>query len=103
MLPPSVIRLLEDLGHDAVIPVQLGAHDLPDDELVRLAAAGGRVVVTENASDFATVTDCPVVFVLKSWWPSGSLPSRLAGALDRWAQQNPEPAPWAHWLPAGLR
>lgn len=59
---------------------------------MRLAIARGTVVVTENAGGFATVTDCPVVFVPESWWPSGSLPSRVAGALDRWAQENPEPA-----------
>jgi hypothetical protein len=80
----------------------LGAHNLPDEVLIQLAGAEGRVIVTENASDFAAA-DGSVVFVRKSWWPQGSLTSRLAMALDRWAEANPEPGPWPHWLPADLR
>jgi len=81
----------------------LGAHTLPDEVLVQLASADGRVIVTENASDFAAVTDCAVLVVRKSWWPTRSLAPRLASALDRWAVANPERGPWAHWLPADLR
>jgi hypothetical protein len=103
MLPPSVAELLDALGHDCTTPSVLGAHNLPDDALAQLACADDRVIVTENASDFATVTDCPVLFVLKSWWPAGSLASNLALALDRWAKANPEPGPWPHWLPDDLR
>lgn len=103
MLPPSTVELLEDLGHDATTPSMLGAHNLPDDVLVQLASAEDRVIVTENASDFAAVTDCAVLFVLKSWWPPGSLTQKLAEALDRWADANPAPGPWPHWLPADLR
>lgn len=103
MLPPAAVALLGELGHDATTPAQLGAHDLPDDVLVQLAGAEDRVIVTENASDFAAVTDCPVLFVPKSWWPTGSLAPHLTAALDRWAQKNPEPGPWPHWLPADLR
>src|SRR5262249_22445317 len=28
---------------------------------------------------------------------------RLSEALDRWANANPEPGPWPHWLGAQLR
>lgn len=103
MLPPATVERLEDLDHDASTPSMLGAHNLPDEVLVQLASAEDRVLVTENASDFAAVTDCPVLFVLKSWWPTGSLAERLAEALDRWAEANPAPGPWPHWLPAELR
>lgn len=103
MLPPSVADLVGGLGHDGVTPSMLGAHNLPDDELVRLASAAERVIVTENASDFAAVTDCPVLFVRKSWWPTESLAPRLAAALDRWAKAHPEPGPWPHWLTEDLR
>jgi hypothetical protein len=103
MLPPSVAELLNALGHDCTTPSMLGAHNLPDDVLVQLASADDRVIVTENASDFAAVTACPVLFVLKSWWPTGSLASNLASAVDRWARANPEPGPWPHWLPDNLR
>jgi uncharacterized protein with PIN domain len=103
MLPPSTAEFLKPLGHDATTPTNLGAHNLSDEVLVQLAATDGRVIVTENASDFAAVTDGPVLFVRKSWWPTGSLASSLASALDRWAHANPEPGPWSHWLPSDLR
>jgi hypothetical protein len=100
MLPPRVAELLGEQGHDATTPTQLGAHNLPDDVLTRLAAAEDRVIVTENASDFAAATGCPVLLVCKAWWPSSSLAQALAGALDGWAKANAEPGLWAHWLSA---
>ena len=103
MLPPRLAELLDAAGHDARTPTQLGAHNLPDDVLVQLAAADDRVIVTENASDFAAITACPVLLVRKAWWPAASLAETLAGALDRWATTNAEPGCWAHWLPAELR
>ncbi len=103
MLPPRVAELLNEAGHDATTPSELGAHNLPDDVLVQLAAADGRVIVTENASDFAAVTACPVLFVRKSWWPSAVLTSRLADAVGRWATANVDPGPWPHWLSSDFR
>ena len=103
MLPPSAAELLNAGGHAATTPFALGAHNLPDESLVELATAERRVIVIENASDFAGVTSCPVLLVRKSWWPSRSLPERLASAVDRWARANPDPGPWAHWLPSQLR
>lgn len=103
MLPPRVALLLADAGHEATTPTLLGAHNLPDDQLVTLAAADGRVIVTENASDFAGVDSCPVVLVRKSWWPTAALAPHLADSLNRWAAANPEPGPWAHWLGDNLR
>ncbi len=98
MLPPATCDLLAALGHDAVTPVELGAHSLPDPVIVELAAAQGRVIVTENARDFAHVTTCPVVFVRKSWWPTETVAKDLAQSIDRWAADNPEPGNWPHWL-----
>jgi predicted nuclease of predicted toxin-antitoxin system len=103
MLPPMVAELLQASGHDATTPTKLGAHNLPDEVLIELATGEGRVIVTENASDFVAVTGCPVLLVRKSWWPSSSLSERLASALDRWALAHPDPGPWAHWLNAELR
>jgi hypothetical protein len=103
MLPPRVATLLDGAGHNATTPAQLGAHNLPDEVLVQLAAAEERVIVTENASDFAAVSAYPVLLVRKAWWPSASIAEKLAGALDRWATANPDPGNWAHWLPAELR
>ena len=103
MLPPRLAELLDAAGHDARTPTQLGAHNLPDDVLVQLAAADDRVIVTDNASDFAAITACPVLLVRKAWWPAASLAETLAGALDRWAKTNAAPGCWAHSLPAELR
>jgi len=103
MLPPRVAELLEAGGHDATTPARLGAHNLPDDVIVQLAAAEGRVIVTENASDFSAVGACPVLFVLKSWWAAESLSAGLAAALDRWAKVNSDPGAWPHWMPSELR
>lgn len=103
MLPPDVAERLRQAGYDATTPVLLGAHNLPDEVLVQLAAADGWVIVTENAVDFAHVTTCPVLFVRKEWWPRAVLVDRLARALGAWAGQNPEPGDWPHWLPTDLR
>lgn len=103
MLPPSLVVVLQELGHDAVTPGQLGAHNLPDDVLIDIAAAEDRVIVTESASDFAQTTTCAVLLVRKAWWPRKALPSRVGEALDRWASRHPEPAHWVYWLPPELR
>jgi Domain of unknown function (DUF5615) len=103
MLPPGTADELAAMGHDATTQTGLGAHNLPDDVLVQLAAADERVIVTENASDFAHVSACPVLLVQKAWRPSASLPANLATALDRWAKANPQPGNWAHWLTAEFR
>jgi len=103
MLPPQVADLLNTADQDATTPARLGAHNLSDDVLVLLAAADERVIVTENASDFAPATACPVLLVRKLWWPNESLARKLAAALQRWATANPEPGPWSHWLPSDLR
>lgn len=103
MLPPQVAERLNAAGHDAVTPAQLGADNLPDEALIQVATAQQRVIVTENASDFAHVTTCVVLFVLTSWWRSDTLAPRLAEALDRWAAAYPDPGIWPHWLDAELR
>jgi len=103
MLPSEAADLLSGAGHDAATPARLGAHNLPDEVLIELAGAEGRVIVTENASDFAAVTTCPVLLVRKAWWPADSLAPKLAAALDRWASANRHPGPWPHWLLTELR
>jgi hypothetical protein len=103
MLPPQTAALLESAGHDATTPAGLGAHNLSDEVLVQLAAAERRVIVTENAVDFAAVTTCAVLLVRKAWWPANTLSTRLATAVGGWTTQNPAPGAWAHWLPRGMR
>ena len=103
MLPPSICELLAQHGHDAVTPTDLGAHNLSDEEIIAAASEEHRVIVTENAQDFARVTACPVLLVRKAWWPAEVLPARLAAALERWAAAMPEPGQWAHWLTDSYR
>lgn len=103
MLPPGTCELLRERGHDAVTPTELGAHNLPDETLIELAGADGRVIVTENAVDFAHATSCTVVLVRKGWWPSKGIAAPLADSVDRWARDQPDPGHWAHWLDATYR
>ena len=103
MLPPRTATILNARGHDAVSPADLGAANLPDTVLIHLASEQGRLIVTENARHFADVTTCPVLFVLKVWWPRKTLAADLALALDRWAVANPDPGYWSHWLDAEFR
>lgn len=98
MFPSDIASELNARGHDAVTPADVGAHNLPDDMLIEIATEEHRVIVTENASDFAHVTTCSVVFVRKSWWPPKALAAGLSSALDRWARVHAEPGPWPHWL-----
>ena len=103
MLPPRVAELLETAGHDAMTPARLGAHNLPDDMIIEIAAVEDRVIVTENARDFVGAADCAFMLVRKAWWPAASLAERLAAAIDHWATDNREPGLWAHWLAAPYR
>ena len=103
MLPPQVADQLNALGHDALSPASLGSPSLPDRVLIDIAASDARVIVTENISDFASVTRCTVLFVRKDWWPQAALVPRIAAAVDRWANIDPNPGPWAVWLPTELR
>ena len=103
MFPPHVAQQLNSHGHDAISPGTLGLYSLSDSSLVALATAEQRVIVTENAKDFARVTTCPVLIALKSWWPIQPLAHRMTASLERWAAANPEPGPWPHWLDAEFR
>jgi hypothetical protein len=98
MLPPATCDRLADHGHEAVTPADLGAHNLPDPVLIELASASGRVIVTENAVDFAHASSCTVLLVRKDWWPTDALAERLATSLDGWADDHTDPGHWAHWL-----
>ncbi len=98
MFPPAVVKLLHADGHDAVSPSDVGAHNLTDEVLIDIATREERVIVTENARHFAGVTTCPVLFVLKNWWPRERLAPGLAAALGRWSMANPEPGNWPDWL-----
>lgn len=89
MLPPRTKETLERLGHEATTPLLLGAANLADSELTRIATDEGWVIVTENARDFAGVTRCPVVLVRKSWWLLASLPPTW-----HWPSTDGSPRTW---------
>lgn len=84
-------------------PTDLGAHNLPDDTLIKIAGTDDWIIVTENAVDFVHATSCTVLLVRKRWWPSANLASHLADSLDRWASDHDKPGHWAHWLDTPYR
>lgn len=107
MLPPAVAGELNALGHDALSVVVAGLAGTDDEALYAEAVAQGRIVVTENTSDFAALVaqrlandqPCvPVVMVRKADHPRrGGLAHHLALNLHRWAADNPDPYPGPHW------
>ena len=78
-----------------------------DEDTYNAAAAQGRVVVMEDASDCARMLRqtldagapiVPVVVDHKNRLPrGGAMLLGLADALVRWSLENPSPHPRAHW------
>ena len=107
MLPLATVGELDALGHDAVSAAAAGLGATDDESVYAQAVALNRVVVTENASDFAAIAaqrlandePCvPVVLVRKADHPrGGALAHHLAQHLHRWASRNPDPYPGPHW------
>ena len=108
MLPPQAAEELGRRGHDAITVGDLGVAGETDPVVFDRALAEGRVLVTENITDFAVLLDqrlrndqpvIPVVFVRKRDLPRrGALPHHLAERLDRWADANPDPYLGPHWV-----
>lgn len=108
MFSAEVAAQLGERGHDAPAAVQ-SLRALTDAQLLDVAVAEGRVLVTENVVDFVGLLQervaggddvAPVVFVLKASLPRdpGRLARVLAGRLDAWAGVHPDPFPTAYWL-----
>jgi predicted nuclease of predicted toxin-antitoxin system len=107
MLPPATAAELRRLGHDAVHvnDARLAGHS--DPLVFDRAVTEGRVVVTENVTDYAVLLDqrlrsdqpaVPVVFVRKADLPRrGALATRLAARLHAWTEAHPEPYLGPHW------
>lgn len=56
MYAPGVAALLRDWGHDAVaVKERSDLIGMPDEDLLRVATAEGRAVVTEDVYDFAAL------------------------------------------------
>ena len=108
MLPPDTAAELNRRGHDAISVVELGLAGQSDPVVFDRAVAEDRVIVTENAADFAMLLErrlrndepaVPVVFVRKADLPRrGALPHHLAERLDAWAEANPDLYLGPHWL-----
>jgi hypothetical protein len=97
MFPPRTCGELADRGHDAVHVRDQGVDARPDVEVAAVARAEERVLVTENAQDFATEPGIVVLFVLKSRLRAGGLHVHLAALVDGWARANPDPYLGPHW------
>jgi predicted nuclease of predicted toxin-antitoxin system len=109
MFGPEVATLLRAAGHDAVHVAELGMQAAIDEDLLTLATAQARTVVTANASDFLPLLDAriaagiavsPVVIALKRNLPrrAGPMSRALADRLDAWAQERTDPYHYVHWL-----
>ena len=98
MFPAATAELLRDsYGRDAVHVTEVGLR-AADDTQVAAARAEGRAVVTENVADFAAERDLVLVFVLKKNLPAGGgQAAALAGILDRWDRDHPDPYLGHHW------
>jgi Domain of unknown function (DUF5615) len=83
MFPHATCELLDDRGHDAVHVRDRSVDARPDAEVVAVAAAEARVIVTENVNDFAGVHGVTVLCVLKSQLPPQGMHVHLAELLDR--------------------
>lgn len=99
MFPIAAAVLLRDTyGHDAVHVAQVGLRAAEDAHVAAAARGEGRAVMTENVVDFAAERDVVLVFVLKKNLPAGGgQAAALAKALDRWAQEHPDPYLGPHW------
>jgi predicted nuclease of predicted toxin-antitoxin system len=83
MYAPAVAALLRDWGHDAIaVKERADLIGLPDEDLVRIATADDRAVVTENIRDFARLN---LLFSARGQPPSG-LVFTLSRRFPRFAQ-----------------
>ena len=92
MFSAAVAGHLRDLGHDALHVGDLGLAGRTDDEVLAVATAQDRVVVTGNAVDFVALLEAaasagvltpPVVLALKRTLPPD------AGAMTNWPIEWP--------------
>lgn len=94
----AAVILRETYGHDAVHVTEVGLGAAEDSDVAALARAQDRAVVAENVADYAAERDLVLVFVLKKNLPAGGgQAAALAKALDRWANDHPEPYLGPHW------
>lgn len=109
MYGEQVAESLRERGHDATHVRQIGLGGAPDAEVLARAAEEGRTLVTENAADFLPLLDLrqsaglpmtPVLVALTTnRGTGGALHTKLAAAIDEWAERTPTPYGHAHWLP----
>jgi hypothetical protein len=101
MFPVATAELLRTTyRRDAVHVAETGLRATPDAQIAAAGRAEGRAVVTENAADYAAERDLVLVFVLKKNLPAGGgQAAALAGILDCWSKDYPDP----HLGPHGPR
>jgi hypothetical protein len=103
MYPRRLAEELRSAGHDVVAVVELPELiGRPDADVAHWARDEGRVVVTENVADFASldVTDHGgLLFVnARRWRRTRSALPRLTQALDTWLGRRGDAAPVVEWL-----
>ncbi len=98
MFPPAACQRLAERGHDAVHVRDRGVDARPDTEVAAVAAGENRVLVTENAKDFARTEGIVIVCALKSRLRTHGMDEQLAAVLDAWANVNEDPYVGLRWL-----
>ena len=70
MFPMAAAVIFRDTyGYDALHVAEVGLRGADDTQIAAVARAEGRVLVTENVTDFAVERDVTLVFVLKRTCP----------------------------------
>ncbi|MFU8841472.1 MAG: DUF5615 family PIN-like protein [Nitriliruptoraceae bacterium] len=99
MYPPRTAVHLRDVHEiDAVHVRELGLDGSRDDVVAEAAIGSRRVVVTENAQDFASFAGLTVLVVRKRRLPNrGAQASALAAIIAQWSREVPDPTEGLHW------
>jgi hypothetical protein len=99
MCPAATAEILRTkYDHDAVHVTEAGLRAADDTQVAAAARAEGRAAVTGNVADFAAERDLVLVFVLNKNLPAGGgQAAALAGILDRWDRDHPDPYLGHHW------
>ena len=96
----TAVSMRDTYGHDALHVAEVGLRGEDDAQVAATARADGRVLVTENVTDFAVERDLTLVFVLKKNLPAGGgLP--VKASLRRFGSDQGELVELERWQLGG--